>query len=72
VEEYEALMRISGGDARKLYNALELTVSLEAEKGSEEIIITDELVLSHVQQNLALYDKNVEQHYDIISAFIKC
>ncbi len=71
VEEYEALMRISGGDARKLYNALELTVSLEAEKGSDEIVITDEMVLSHVQQNLALYDKNGEQHYDIISAFIK-
>jgi len=71
VEEYEALMRISGGDARKIYNALELTVSLEAEKGSDEIVITDELVLSHVQQNLAMYDKNGEQHYDIISAFIK-
>jgi len=71
VEEYEALMRISGGDARKIYNALELTVSLEADKGSDEIVITDELVLSHVQQNLAMYDKNGEQHYDIISAFIK-
>jgi len=71
VAEYEALLRISGGDARKLYNALELTVSLETDKGSEEIVITDELVLSHVQQNLALYDKNGEQHYDIISAFIK-
>lgn len=68
---YEALIRISGGDARKLYNALELTVSLEAEKGNDEIIITDELVLSHVQQNLAMYDKNGEQHFDIISAFIK-
>ncbi|MRR19553.1 replication-associated recombination protein A [bacterium] len=71
VQEYEALIRISGGDARKLYNALELTVSLEAEKGNDEIIVTDDLVLSHVQQNLALYDKNGEQHYDIISAFIK-
>jgi putative ATPase len=71
VKEYEALLRISGGDARKLYNALELTVSLEAEKGDTEIIITDEMVLGHVQQNLALYDKNGEQHYDIISAFIK-
>jgi putative ATPase len=71
INEYEALIRISGGDARKLYNALELTVSLEAEKGNDEIIITDDLVLSHVQQNLALYDKNGEQHYDIISAFIK-
>jgi putative ATPase len=71
VSDYEALIRISGGDARKLYNALELTVSLEAEKGNEEIVITDDLVLGHVQQNLALYDKNGEQHYDIISAFIK-
>lgn len=71
VEDYEALIRISGGDARKLYNALELTVSLETEKGGADIIITDELVLSHVQQNLALYDKNGEQHFDIISAFIK-
>jgi len=71
VKEYEALLRISGGDARKLYNALELTVSLEAEKGEEEIVITDEMVLGHVQQNLAMYDKNGEQHYDIISAFIK-
>jgi len=69
--EYEAFLRISGGDARKLYNALELTISLEAEKGKKEIDITDELVLGHVQQNLALYDKNGEQHYDIISAFIK-
>jgi putative ATPase len=71
VREYEALIRISGGDARKLYNALELTISLEAEKGNDEIIITDEMVLGHVQQNLAMYDKNGEQHYDIISAFIK-
>lgn len=71
VSEYEALIRISGGDARKLYNALELTVSLEAEKGNAEITISDDLVLSHVQQNLAMYDKNGEQHYDIISAFIK-
>jgi putative ATPase len=71
IGEYEALLRISGGDARKLYNALELTVSIEAENKSGEIAITDELVLKHVQQNLALYDKNGEQHYDIISAFIK-
>jgi len=71
VAEYEALIRISGGDARKLYNALELTVSLETEKGSEEIVVTDAMVLGHVQQNLAMYDKNGEQHYDIISAFIK-
>jgi putative ATPase len=70
--EYEALLRISGGDARKLYNALELTVSSELnEAGEAKIILNNEKVLSHVQKNLALYDKNGEQHYDIISAFIK-
>lgn len=72
IKEYEALIRISGGDARKLYNALELVVSSEAdETSSEKIIINNEKVLKHVQKNLALYDKNGEQHYDIISAFIK-
>jgi putative ATPase len=72
VEEQEALIRVSGGDARKLYNALELVVSSEADiEGSGTIIITNEKVLKHVQKNLALYDKNGEQHYDIISAFIK-
>jgi putative ATPase len=65
-------LRISGGDARKLYNALELVVSSEAdETGSKKIIVDNEKVLRHVQKNLALYDKNGEQHYDIISAFIK-
>jgi putative ATPase len=72
VKEYEAFIRVSGGDARKLYNALELVVSSEAnENQSEKIIITNEKVLNHVQKNLAMYDKNGEQHYDIISAFIK-
>ncbi len=72
IAEYEALMRFSGGDARKLYNALELVVSSEADTvGSGKIILTDEKVLNHVQKNIALYDKNGEQHYDIISAFIK-
>jgi putative ATPase len=70
--EYEALLRVSGGDARKLYNALELVVSSEAnEISSGRIIINNEKVLHHVQKNLALYDKKGEQHYDIISAFIK-
>ncbi len=70
--ENEALLRVSGGDARKLYNAVELVVSAEAsETGSEKITIDNEKVLRHVQKNLALYDKNGEQHYDIISAFIK-
>ena len=68
LKEHEALIRLSGGDARKLLNALEITVNSTQEK---KIIITNELVLKIVQQNLALYDKNGEQHYDIISAFIK-
>lgn len=69
---YEALIRVSGGDARKLLNALELVTAAESDKsGNEKIIITDEKVLQHVQKNLALYDKQGEQHYDIISAFIK-
>jgi putative ATPase len=72
IQENEAIMRVSGGDARKLYNALELVVSSEADKESSgKIVITNEKVLTHVQKNLALYDKNGEQHYDIISAFIK-
>ena len=72
IKEYEALLRISGGDARKLFNALELVVASEAaETGSEKILITNEKVLKHVQKNLAIYDKGGEQHYDIISAFIK-
>jgi putative ATPase len=56
-----------------MYNALELTVSLEASEAGEEseIVITNEKVLNHIQKNLALYDKNGEMHYDIISAFIK-
>ena len=70
--EYEALLRVSGGDARKLYNALELVVSSEAnETSSGKIVIDNTMVLNQVQKNLALYDKNGEQHYDIISAFIK-
>ncbi len=66
--EKEALLRISGGDARKLLNALELAVNAtEADK----VELTNELVLSVIQQNLALYDKSGEMHYDVISAFIK-
>lgn len=72
VAEYEALIRVSGGDARKLFNALELVAGSESEEGSpEKIVIDNEKVLRHVQKNLAMYDKNGEQHYDIISAFIK-
>ena len=74
ISEYEALIKSSGGDARKLYNALELAVSSEMqEAGSKEdkIIITDEKVMRYIQSNMALYDKGGEMHYDIISAFIK-
>lgn len=72
IKENEALLRISGGDARKLYNALELVVSsMINETGPEKIVIDNVKVLGYVQKNLALYDKNGEQHYDIISAFIK-
>lgn len=69
VEEPEALLRISGGDARKLMNAVELVVTSKSDL--QELIITNDLVLNIIQQNLALYDKSGEQHYDIISAFIK-
>ena len=69
LKEHEALLRISGGDARKLLNAIELVVNNFS--SDEKIDITNEIVLKIIQQNLALYDKNGEQHYDIISAFIK-
>jgi putative ATPase len=68
LKETAALINISGGDARKLLNLLEV-VAEAAEKGA---VITDEVVMEIAQQRIALYDKNGEQHYDIISAFIKC
>lgn len=68
IKDYEALLRLSGGDARKLLNIFELLINAF---DTPEIILTDEVVLEHVQQNMALYDKTGEQHYDIISAFIK-
>jgi len=68
LKEVDALLRISSGDARKLLNIFEIICSSEE---SEEIVITNELVLSKVQQNTARYDKTGEQHYDIVSAFIK-
>lgn len=66
IKETEALLRLSGGDARKLLNIFELVVN--SAKGQA---ITNDLVMEHAQQNIALYDKGGEQHYDIISAFIK-
>lgn len=69
LKETEALLTISGGDGRKLLNLLELVAdALSAEK---KIIITDDKVMQIAQQRIALYDKSGEQHYDIISAFIK-
>ena len=68
IKETDALLRISGGDARKLLNALELVVQQLDEKNK---IIDNEFVQQIIQQNLANYDKNGEMHYDIISAFIK-
>lgn len=73
LKETVALFQLSGGDARKLLNLLELVVdTLSAEKKkNEKIIITDKEVMRIAQQRVALYDKSGEQHYDIISAFIK-
>ena len=67
--ETEALINISGGDARKLLNLLELVT--DGALNNEELIVTNELVMKTAQQRTAIYDKKGEQHYDIISAFIK-
>ncbi len=68
LRETEALIRLSGGDGRKLLNIFELVVNASDDG---EILITNEIVLHLAQQNTVLYDKSGEQHYDIISAFIK-
>ncbi|EDM43802.1 putative ATPase, AAA family protein [unidentified eubacterium SCB49] len=68
LKETEALLRLSGGDARKLLNMLELVILSE---GTDKVTVTNDLVLAKVQKNTVLYDKTGEQHYDIISAFIK-
>ncbi len=67
LKETEALLQLSGGDARKLLNIFELVVNSQ----NEGVSITNDLVLSKVQKNMVRYDKTGEQHYDIISAFIK-
>ena len=69
LRESEALMRYSGGDARKLLNVLELVV--DAQAGKFPIVIDNEMVTASIQENMAIYDKDGEMHYDIISAFIK-
>ena len=68
LKETDALLRYSGGDARKLLNILELVVGSES---GDKVVITDEKVASRLQQNPLAYDKDGEMHYDIISAFIK-
>ena len=71
-KEAEALMRISGGDARKLLNAIELVVNRNGQNGTNDhIVLNNDSVTTVIQQNLAYYDKGGEMHYDIISAFIK-
>lgn len=68
IKETEALLRLSGGDGRKLLNIFELIVNASSE---DNVVITNEKVMQLVQKNTVLYDKTGEQHYDIISAFIK-
>ena len=70
LKETAAMINLSGGDARKLLNLLEIVVNAES-KGKQKLVITDELVMDIAQKRIALYDKSGEQHYDIISAFIK-
>lgn len=71
IKEEQALMQYSSGDARKMLNVLELAVNTLSREDTNRIIITNELVKDIIQKNMALYDKSGEQHYDIISAFIK-
>jgi len=69
-QETDALFRISGGDARKLYNAIELVVGTFTDD-TTKIVVTNKLVSDLIQKNLATYDKKGKMHYDVISAFIK-
>lgn len=69
IKEFNALLRFSGGDARKLYNILELIA--HHPQGDTPTEITDDLIAQWIQQNLAIYDKGGEYHYDVVSAFIK-
>ena len=72
IQESEALMRISGGDARKLLNAMDLVVGMMCETATDEpLTITNEITTQYIQSNLLKYDRQGEMHYDIISAFIK-
>ncbi len=73
IKETEALFQLSGGDGRKLLNLLELSVEalIDIEKSGTPLVLTNDWVMEVAQTNIALYDKNGEQHYDIVSAFIK-
>ncbi len=71
IREYEAILRYSGGDARKLLNIIELIIGSFQYNEGMPLIVTNELVLQKIQEKMPLYDKSGEQHYDIISAFIK-
>ncbi len=72
IQEREALMHISGGDARKLLNAMDLVVGMMSETATDETLtITNEVTTQYIQSNLLKYDRQGEMHYDIISAFIK-
>lgn len=73
IEEDEALMQISGGDARKLLNAIDLVVSMldDENQDSDKLVVTNEMTTKYIQSNLLKYDRMGEMHYDIISAFIK-
>lgn len=73
IKETEALFQLSGGDGRKLLNLLELSVEalIDIEKSGSPLVLTNDWVMEVAQTNIALYDKNGEQHYDIFSAFIK-
>ena len=72
IQESEALMHISGGDARKLLNAIDLVVGMMSETATDETLtITNEITTQYIQSNLLKYDRQGEMHYDIISAFIK-
>jgi len=74
IKEFEALLRLSGGDGRKLLNVLDLVISTEwngTDIPAKTMEITNDKVIERIQENIALYDKNGEMHYDIISAFIK-
>lgn len=68
LQETDALLLYSGGDARKLLNALEVLIATET---ADKIVLTNEMVQAKLQENMAVYDKQGEMHYDIISAFIK-